>query len=264
MGAAPTQRCHRLHPRGVVAWLHLPQMSCHPPPGTPVSLSPAWLCTGGIPATPSHSTATGTPGGTPGSPLRPVVPVPSPGHHSGGLRRPLRRQAHQGAAGGRAPGGERRLHGALRRPADDHRYVPCRAVPCRAVPRQHGWHRSPAGSARGRPRSRPAREAPGTGKPLAASCGCAGPDKERARGRTLTHARRPLTRCHDLPPSPHGCMGSGAKPSMPPGSFRRVGWGYRTPEGPPQPCPAASDPPAGAAAAQLARTTGTDSAGSWK
>lgn len=118
-----------------------------PPPGTPVSLSPTWLCAGGIPSH-SHCPSTGTPGGPPGSPLSPVVPVPSLGHHPGGLRRPLRRQAHQGAAGGRAPGGERRLHGALRRPADDHRYVPCRAAPCRAVPPRRGWHRSPAGSAR--------------------------------------------------------------------------------------------------------------------
>lgn len=41
-------------------------------------------------------------------------------HHPGGLRRPLRRQADQRAARRGAAGGERRLHGALRRAADDH------------------------------------------------------------------------------------------------------------------------------------------------
>lgn len=88
----------------------------------------------------------------------------------------------------------------------------CHVEPC---------HSTAAGTAPqpgvcGCPWSHTVREAPGTGKLLAASCGCAGPDKEWEQGRTLTRAGRPLTRCHDLLPSSNGHMWPVQSPQYPP------------------------------------------------
>lgn len=98
---------------------------------------------------------------------------PSPGHHPGGLRRPLRRQAHQGAAGGRAAGGERRLHGALRRAADDHRWVPHRGGGAAGLApvRTGAVRRGP--TRRGRLWEQESRSS--------VSCCCTGRDKARVR-----------------------------------------------------------------------------------
>lgn len=110
----------------------------------------------------------------------------------------------------------------------------------------------------GCPWSHPVQEAPGTGKLLAASCGCAGPDKKWEQGRTLTNAGRPLNRCHDMLPSSNGHMWPVQIPQCLQSSQGT------TPKSSQWLCPSTSNTPAGVATVQLATTTGTDWAGNWK
>lgn len=111
--AGCTGRCP--HPK-------VPPLGCAVVVSTPLKPPPVSLGVASPPQPP-------TPGVTPPAPPEAGATVcPPPGHHPGGLRRPVRRQAHQGPARRRAPGRERRLHGALRRAADDHGYAPGRAV----------------------------------------------------------------------------------------------------------------------------------------